>query len=151
MGTQRQQHYLNAFQSLEPKAQQALADIYHQAHKGGKEMGRHVVMAMIAAVKHPELFRFTLANIVVRLMVKRFYLDKDWQKMLQMQAILDDFHAALDRFIDAGGHSAPYNEPPVLHLAILNDERSEVVQDLRAFKARAGKPVNLAKRVKGQH
>lgn len=141
MGKERQQHYLEAFNALEPKAQQALKDIYYQAHQGGKEMGRHVVMAMVAAVRYPELFRFTLSNIVVRLMLKRFQLDKDLEKALQMQEVLDDFHVALDDFVKGDEVKAP-------QLELLNGERVHVVRDLWKFKDRAGTSIDRAKQVR---
>lgn len=141
MGKQRQEHYVNVFQKLEPDAQRALKDIYHQAHKDGREMGRHVVMAMVASVKYPDLFKFTLSNIVVRLMLKRFQLDGDWRKALHMQEVLDDFHLALDAFVkdDKPGSK-------VFHLHLLERSQTDVVQDLYAFKGKAGLSLDRAKR-----
>lgn len=138
MGYQRQRHYIEAFQALQPDAQQALMDIYHQAHKGGREMGRHVVMAMVAAVRYPELFRFTLSNIVLRLMHKRFQLEGDWRKMLQMQDVLDDFHLALDEFVQLATNQEP------IELALLDGGRADI-RELRQFKGLSATSVNRAK------
>jgi hypothetical protein len=139
MGQQRQESYLKVFKALKPEAEKALLDIYNQAHKGGKEMGRHVVMAMVASVRYPELFRFTLSNIVVRLLLKRFQLEGDWRKMLQMKDVLDDFHVALDEF--AKEASAREDMP---QLALLNGGRADV-QELRQFKGLSAASVNRAK------
>lgn len=143
MGVQRQEHYLKTFQSMQPNAQQALKDIYHQAHKGGREMGQHVVMAMVASVRYPDLLRFTLSNIVIRVMLKRFQLDGNHQQALQMTEVLDDFHVALDEFVRSDVVKIP-------QLALLNGERRQIVHELRLFKKRTGTSVDRAKRVKSQ-
>jgi hypothetical protein len=138
MGKQRQESYLKTFQALGPEARKALMDIYDQAHKGEKEMGRHVPMAMVASVRYPELFRFTLSNIVLRLLVKRFQLEGDWRKMLQMQEVLDDFHVALDQFAEI------CRKESLPQLALLNGGRADV-GELRQFKGRAGGPIARVK------
>ncbi len=99
MGYQRQSRFLDSFRKMKPAAQDAMRDIYAQAHQGPNGVGRHVIMAMVSAVRHPDLFRFTLANILVRFSLKRATVNGDSQRAILMQEVLDDFHAALDEFM----------------------------------------------------
>ena len=154
MGIERQRHYLNAFHNMESGAQRALMDIYQQAHhQNDREKGRHVIMAMVASVRYTELFRFTVSNIVIRMMLKRFWVEKDLNKALQMQEVLDDFHHALDEFVlskNQAKNLAPQTSDNVYHFAFTNG--SEIpLKEVEAFRNRSASSVAHAKRAGKAH
>ena len=99
-GATRQRTFLNTFNRMEPQCQDALKDIYNYANGGADHEGRHVVLAMTAAARFPEIFRLVLMNIVVRLMLKHHEKNGNEAKAERFRETLEDFHVALDSFMD---------------------------------------------------
>jgi hypothetical protein len=105
----RQQLFVATFRRMSTDAQKALKAIYDRAHTDGSasspenfhpEDGKehHVVMAMRAATRFPDIFKFTMMNLATRVVLKMAEQAGNHTLAAKKRALLDDFHAALDEF-----------------------------------------------------
>lgn len=143
MGYQRQVKYLESFRGMDSSAQEALRDIYRQAHQDqqGDRHGRHIILAMRAAIRYPIIFKLTLSNILIRLSLKNAMVRQDTPQVNRLQEVLEDFHKALDAFMHPDKALQPQTdtacprEDLTSKLSIL--EHPEILDELRRFKQQA--------------
>lgn len=147
MGEQRQRKYLQVFQRMEPGAQKALRDIYSQAHNQGDPQGRHVIMAMRAAARYPEIFKLALSNILIRMGLKRASRTGDLRQMAHFSEVRDDFHYALDAFIAPRKHPELHRESDLLEEAyrpVIHNPKA--LKEVRHFKEQARPAMDRARK-----
>lgn len=137
---------------MSPEAQQALRTIYERAHTDGSANGNqssptkdgkehHVVMAMRASTRFPEIFKFTMMNIATRIVLKMAQQSSNIALAQQKQEMLDDFHVALNVFCSDHLFTMDSLESqvnsllPSHHLWLISD--SGRGDDIVAFKSRS--------------
>ncbi len=106
MPSRRHGLFVRAFQRMSEGAQASLVAIYNRAYTDGSvpetaapsKADHHVVMAMRAAIRHPELFQLTMMNLVTRVVMKVAKTTGDQRLLADKMALLEDFHSALDVF-----------------------------------------------------
>ncbi len=160
-GMTRQKTFLDNFNGMQPLCQKALRDIYCFANNGDDADGRHVVMAMTSAARFPEIFRLVLMNIVVRLQIKHHEKVRNHQKADRLKETLEDFHVALDAFMNPGlsleevarrrqareAHRPPAPEFDLARLPLVMHDDA-LSRDIHSFKRQARPAVE---RVKAHH
>lgn len=94
----RQKHYLNYFDQMSSGCSDALKGVYAQSQNpdGG---GLHVLQAISEGVKHPALFRLVRENVLLRSAMALAKARNEEEKANRIEAILEDFHIALDAYM----------------------------------------------------